>query len=127
MYSTEPVPTWNCPSETKSLIGRKAERDQLHSDLNNSTTVKTQDVTTLPPSGIVLSGLGGIGKSRLAKAYAAVYYQNYYYQHVIWIDAEKDGEAFVATAAQWSGFSDLFWPFFVIFEFLLLAHFLLVT
>ena len=66
----------------------------MHSDLNNNTTVITQDsnynVTPRPRAGPAVSGLGGIGKSELAKAYARKYYSNEYYHNAIWIDGEKE-------------------------------------
>ena len=75
---------WLCPARSITFTGRKDELQELHNQLNNSTTVITQ-------TGTAISGLGGIGKSELAKVYALKYYENDYYHHAIWIDAENEG------------------------------------
>lgn len=56
----------------EDIIGRKKELDQILEHLNSSNKV------------LLVNGIGGIGKSTLAKCYPLKYYSNY--NHFIWID-----------------------------------------
>lgn len=54
----------NCPMPVKGFVGRKKELEDIHDNLYKNRTV-------------FLSGIGGIGKSELAKKYAHEYKNNY--------------------------------------------------
>jgi hypothetical protein len=69
-----------------SFTGRKEELENLH----NMLTVKSQTTNaTVINQASTISGLGGIGKSELARVYARDY-RDYYKGNAIWIDAETD-------------------------------------
>ena len=70
---------WSCPPYSSIFTGRSVELVELHKQL------------TKEKNCIVITGLGGIGKSELAKAYASEYYENGYYNNCIWIDGENYG------------------------------------
>ena len=85
----DPIPgnsIWFGIEETSSLFtGRGKELDTLHQSLTRSESIsdpKIYDKCT------VISGLGGIGKSTLAKVYARKQ-RNYYDRNGIWINAEN--------------------------------------
>ena len=69
-----------------SFTGRGTELKKLHefctkSDFNPNANVYEKCT--------VISGLGGIGKSELAKVYA-ITHRNHYNSNAIWINAETD-------------------------------------
>ncbi len=69
-----------------SFTGRKSQLDTLHNLLlSKGQTTKG----TVINQSITISGLGGIGKSELARFYAWNYSQ-FYQGNAIWVDAETD-------------------------------------
>lgn len=67
-----------------SFTGREEELKGLHSKMQDSETQSAPTVCGIT----VITGLGGIGKSELARKYAVQYYKQYY-NDVIWINAES--------------------------------------
>ena len=71
----------NVPGKFHYFTGRKKYMREIHQEFrpknkNSSTRV------------LILSGLGGVGKSEIAKAYAIDFQKEYKY--ICWIDAEKE-------------------------------------
>ncbi|MGW2640972.1 FxSxx-COOH system tetratricopeptide repeat protein [Streptomyces sp. NPDC001348] len=70
---------WNIPSPVRSFVDRKTEMKRLYAKLLGTTTESAVQILTL-------YGLGGIGKTQLARAYAHRYFKNY--RLGWWISAE---------------------------------------
>jgi len=68
-----------------SFSGRAKELDQLHQALRR---IEGEGKFTIRSRMTCISGLGGVGKSELARKYAFLYGQDYNH-NVIWINAEK--------------------------------------
>jgi transcriptional regulator with XRE-family HTH domain/tetratricopeptide (TPR) repeat protein len=96
-YPEKGIPYWNVPYRpNKFFMGREDILSELHSviDLRNQqytpddkVSSKKSDPITLQPQALV--GLGGIGKSQIAREYA--YRYAFEYQTVIWLDASSQG------------------------------------
>jgi tetratricopeptide (TPR) repeat protein len=74
-----PLPLWNVPSPNPFFTGRDQELRNLYNQLQQS-----QISAVRQPQ--VLSGLGGIGKTQIALAYAYRFSQ--YYQAIFWVGAD---------------------------------------
>ncbi|WCR53436.1 MAG: Chaperone protein DnaJ [Wolbachia endosymbiont of Ctenocephalides orientis wCori] len=73
-------PVWfDVESPVESFTGRKEELKDLHSKMQGASNASRTTVIT---------GLGGIGKSELAREYAYQYYKHYD-GNMIWINAES--------------------------------------
>ena len=75
-----PIYLNNVPSyELDDLVGREGVLQKVHETLHNNK------------STLLLNGMGGVGKTTLAKAYVAQYGNNYRY--IIWTPAQEGVEA----------------------------------
>ncbi|WP_265037767.1 NB-ARC domain-containing protein [Wolbachia endosymbiont (group A) of Hylaeus communis] len=76
-------PIWfNMKYPVKTFTGRRSELQKIYKELHK-TTNEQAEVSQI----VVISGLGGIGKSELARKYAYEYRKDYD-GNVIWINAE---------------------------------------
>ncbi|PSR56372.1 hypothetical protein AHMF7605_24175 [Adhaeribacter arboris] len=64
------------PRHTDEFIGRENDLEKLEAELNNSAKV------------VLVNGLGGIGKTTLAKKYLQIHAKEY--NHVAWIEIKQD-------------------------------------
>ncbi|KAG8239114.1 hypothetical protein J437_LFUL018372 [Ladona fulva] len=67
-----------------SFVGRKNELEMLHDHLQK----RENEAVMIVQQQVIVSGLGGIGKSELARKFAHDY-REFYGNNVIWINAEK--------------------------------------
>ncbi|MDR2978453.1 MAG: hypothetical protein LBU56_03500 [Rickettsiales bacterium] len=80
---TRKEPIWlNMRYPVKTFAGRRSELQRIHKEL-----YKTTDEQAEVSQVVVIGGLGGIGKSELARKYAYEYRKDYD-GNVIWINAE---------------------------------------
>jgi len=80
---TRKEPIWlNMRYPVKTFTGRRSELQRIHKELH-----KTTDEQAEVSQVVVIGGLGGIGKSELARKYAYEYRKDYD-SNVIWINAE---------------------------------------
>ena len=63
-----------------SFMGREEEIKQIHDNLINMDDSKT---------ALVVTGLGGVGKSELVRAYCLTYAETFYKNNIIWINGES--------------------------------------
>ena len=63
-----------------SFMGREEEIKQIHENLINMDDSKT---------ALVVTGLGGVGKSELVRAYCLTYTETFYKNNIIWINGES--------------------------------------
>jgi hypothetical protein len=75
--------SFNVKAPEMLFTGREYELERLHKKVQRSP----KDAVVLQLTSI--SGLGGIGKSELARMYANDYGQQYYDNNIIWINAES--------------------------------------
>ena len=64
-----------------SFMGREEEIKQIHENLINMDDNKT---------ALVLTGLGGVGKSELVRAYCLTYAETFYKNNIIWINGKNE-------------------------------------
>ena len=64
-----------------SFMGREEDVKQVHENLINMDDNKT---------ALVITGLGGVGKSELVRAYCHTYAASFYENNIIWINAENE-------------------------------------
>jgi tetratricopeptide (TPR) repeat protein len=79
--------TLNIPrTNQEDIIGRGSDLTALHNSLHREKRV------------VVVNGIGGIGKTTLARAYISRYYEEY--RHIVWITQDSDDIAkdFASTA-----------------------------
>ncbi|MBR3122413.1 hypothetical protein IKF28_03155 [Candidatus Saccharibacteria bacterium] len=87
---SSPVPVNNLPLQSSDFIGREKYLDQLHQNFNddngnNQTGCKVQ----------ILYGMGGVGKSEIAKYYAYRYMGEY--KVIVWLDFTDDNTLSIST------------------------------
>ena len=70
-----------------SFMGREEDIKQIHENLINMDDHKT---------ALVVTGLGGVGKSDLVRAYCYTYAETFYENNIIWINGEN--KTSIATA-----------------------------
>ena len=61
-------------------MGREEDIKQIHENLINMDDSKT---------ALVVTGLGGVGKSELVRAYCLTYAETFYKNNIIWINGES--------------------------------------
>ena len=84
--------SYNLYPSTPSFVGREQELSEIHQKLSENE--ENQSV-------MVIYGLGGIGKSELARQYCQQYGTSYYKRNVIWINGENQDsikEDFISVA-----------------------------
>ena len=64
-----------------SFMGREEEIKKIHEDLINMDDKKT---------ALVVTGLGGVGKSELVRSYCHTYAETFYENNIIWINGENE-------------------------------------
>jgi hypothetical protein len=80
---TRKEPIWlNMRYPVKTFTGRRSELQRIHKELHKTTDEQAEVLQV-----VVIGGLGGIGKSELARKYAYEYRKDYD-SNVIWINAE---------------------------------------
>ncbi len=91
---------YNLTQPVTSFTGRLTELNELKEALQ----CDHQDQQLLQSSAAVIIGLGGAGKTELARKYASNHSK--FYKHILWIDAEKSESiksAFQQVASQYLG------------------------
>jgi tetratricopeptide (TPR) repeat protein len=84
---------WNIPSPVNTFVNRIVELSTIRSNLRDPDNTK---LSAGPASAVVLHGLGGIGKTQLALAYACRYRNDY--KLGWWIPAETPATITAALA-----------------------------
>ena len=84
LHMPRPRKAWNIPQPVSTFVNRTAELATVRSTLTSPRNTK---LNAGPASAVVLHGLGGIGKTQLALAYACQYRDDY--EVGWWIPAEN--------------------------------------